>query len=91
MENAIVKRLGVIFGQLKELGSAVTPYLMLELLVPGGTALAFLLFLHRRKAGPAKARERGLPTESSLRDQGAAQPIVTMAACGVILVLMLAA
>ena len=28
---------------------AIGPYLMLELFMPGGTALAFLLYLARRK------------------------------------------
>jgi len=91
MGNAIVKRWSGIFGQLKELGAALSPYLLLEVFVPGGTVLALLLFLRRRKAGLAKARDKRASTESPLRDQGAAQPIVAMAACGVILLFMLAA
>jgi hypothetical protein len=32
----------------------IAPYIALELLMPGGTMLAFLLFLHRRKRGIAQ-------------------------------------
>jgi hypothetical protein len=40
-------------------GRRVWPYLMLELLMPGGSLMALLLFLHRRgKLVPALARRR---------------------------------
>ena len=35
-------------GMLRRLGQALGPYLMLEILLPGGTVLALLLFLYRR-------------------------------------------
>jgi hypothetical protein len=38
-------------GMLRRLGQEFGPYLMLEILLPGGTLLALLLFLYRRK-GP---------------------------------------
>ena len=36
------------FGWLRRVGQNLGPYLMLELLMPGGTMLALLLFLYRR-------------------------------------------
>ena len=39
---------------LRRVGGKLGPYVLLELLLPGGTVFALLLFLHRRlKAGPA--------------------------------------
>src|SRR5437588_6293892 len=35
-------------GMLRRLGRQLGPYLMLEILLPGGTVLALLLFLYRR-------------------------------------------
>jgi hypothetical protein len=35
-------------GMLRRLGQELGPYLMLEILLPGGTVLALLLFLYRR-------------------------------------------
>ena len=35
-------------GMLRRLGQEWGPYLMLEILLPGGTVLALLLFLYRR-------------------------------------------
>ena len=35
-------------GMLRRLGQTLGPYLMLEILLPGGTMLALLLFLYRR-------------------------------------------
>ena len=35
---------------LRRLGQTLGPYLMVEILLPGGTLLAFLLFLYRRRA-----------------------------------------
>ena len=34
---------------LRRLGQKAGPYLMVEMLLPGGTLLALLLFLYRRK------------------------------------------
>ena len=34
---------------LRRLGQSLGPYLILEILLPGGTLLALLLFLYRRK------------------------------------------
>ena len=36
------------FGWLQRVGRKLGPYVMLELLMPGGTMLALLLFLYRR-------------------------------------------
>ena len=36
-------------GLLRRLGQKAGPYLMVEMLLPGGTLLALLLFLYRRK------------------------------------------
>ncbi len=36
-------------GMLRRLGQSLGPYLILEILLPGGTLLALLLFLYRRK------------------------------------------
>ena len=43
------------FRWLRGVGQKVGPYLMLELLMPGGTMLALLLFLYRRGTLPARA------------------------------------
>jgi hypothetical protein len=43
--QAVVRGLGT----LRRLGQTAGPYLMLELLLPGGTLLALLLFLYRRR------------------------------------------
>lgn len=37
-----------VFKKLRAWGSTLGPYVMLEVLMPGGTLLAILLFLHRR-------------------------------------------
>jgi hypothetical protein len=37
------------FGILRRIGQEAGPYLMLEMLLPGGTLLALLLFLYRRR------------------------------------------
>jgi hypothetical protein len=37
-----------ILGMLRGYGSKLGPYLLLEVLLPGGTLLALLLFLYRR-------------------------------------------
>jgi hypothetical protein len=43
--QAVVRGLGT----LRRVGQTAGPYLMLELLLPGGTLLALLLFLYRRR------------------------------------------
>jgi hypothetical protein len=37
-------------GMLRRYGQALGPYLMLEILLPGGTLLALLLFLYQRRS-----------------------------------------
>ena len=95
MGNAIAKNLGEIATRTKAFATAISPYVALELFVPGGTVLAILLFLHRRKAAapPTPAREETEDTtvDSTFADHGAAQPFATMCACGLILLIMLAA
>jgi hypothetical protein len=46
MANA--ERIGRAVGWLRRMGRKLGPYVMLELLMPGGTLLALLLFLYRR-------------------------------------------
>jgi hypothetical protein len=43
--DAIISGLGL----LRRFGQRVGPYLMLEILMPGGTLLALLLFLYQRR------------------------------------------
>jgi hypothetical protein len=69
----------------------ITPYLVLELFVPGGTVLAILLFLHRRKQEAAHLPGNDSLDEAPPRDHGAAGAFAAMASCSVILLLMLAA
>lgn len=38
-----------VCGMLRQFGQSVGPYLVLEILMPGGTLLALLLFLYRRR------------------------------------------
>ena len=40
-------------GMTWELARRLGPYLMLEILLPGGTLFALLLFLYRRRSAPA--------------------------------------
>jgi len=37
-------------GILRKIGQKAGPYLLLEILMPGGTLLALLLFLYRRRS-----------------------------------------
>jgi hypothetical protein len=48
---------------------AIGPYLVLELFMPGGTILALLLFMCRRKAGVAR-----LPDEANTPAMSIAMP-----------------
>jgi hypothetical protein len=40
-------------GTIRRWGQAFGPYLLLELVMPGGTLFAFLLYMYRRRAGRA--------------------------------------
>jgi hypothetical protein len=40
---------GSLVGLLREFVQRLGPYVMLELLLPGGTLIALLLFLYRRR------------------------------------------
>lgn len=44
-----MEALAIVAGTLRRWGRAFGPYLMLEILLPGGTLLAFLLYLYRRR------------------------------------------
>ena len=44
---------------LRQFGRKLGPYLMMELLLPGGTLLAVLLFLYRRRKLTAALRTTG--------------------------------
>lgn len=63
-------------GKLRQLGHRFGPYLVLELLLPGGTLLAVLLFLYRRlDAAPLAviaARLDARPTMASVPYAGRA-------------------
>src|ERR1700675_3772708 len=49
------------FGILRRIGHKAGPYLMLEMLLPGGTLLALLLFLwQRRKPDIRRGAQRGV-------------------------------
>ena len=55
----VLKSVGVSWELARKLG----PYVMLEILLPGGTLLALLLFLYRRRQsdGATGARRNALP------------------------------
>ena len=53
---------------LRRWAQTLGPYLMLEILLPGGTLLALLLFLYRRRStvfSPTFARTRAVPMSNS--------------------------
>jgi hypothetical protein len=43
-------------GLLREFAEQLGPYVMLEVLLPGGTLIALVLFLYRRRKGSGWAR-----------------------------------
>ena len=49
--QALVK----ISGMLHRCGQAFGPYLLLEIVMPGGTLFAFLLYLYRRRSARTAA------------------------------------
>jgi hypothetical protein len=51
-----------------ELGRRLGPYLMLEILLPGGTLLALLLFLYRRRSAARLARGASLFSHRDFRN-----------------------
>lgn len=61
-------------GYLRRLAQGIGPYLMLEIVMPGGTLLALLLFLYRRRKLEAVTASRVVVTVTrtltSLVDQG---------------------
>jgi hypothetical protein len=59
----VVRSVGVTWELARRLG----PYLMLEILLPGGTLLALLLFLYRRRQanGATGARRNALTIQVS--------------------------
>jgi len=63
----VVRSVGVTWELARRLG----PYLMLEILLPGGTVLALLLFLYRRRqSNGASGAQR-----NALASAGGATPI----------------
>jgi hypothetical protein len=48
-----MEALAIVAGALRRWGRAFGPYLMLEILLPGGTLLALLLYLYRRRGARA--------------------------------------
>ena len=50
---------------------AIGPYLILELFMPGGTVLAYLLFLYRRRISVTQPhKEANTPSVTSATPQG---------------------
>jgi hypothetical protein len=45
----LMQNVATWWGTLRRLGRTAGPYLMLEMLLPGGTLLALLLFLYQRR------------------------------------------
>jgi hypothetical protein len=65
----------IYLGNLRRIGQAVGPYLLLEILMPGGTLLALLLFLYRRRrvdieSAVARAADAVTRAVASLFGQG---------------------
>ena len=62
------------FGGLRRLAQGFGPYLLLEIVMPGGTLLALLLFLYQRRkfeaVGAARVVLAVRRTFASLIDQG---------------------
>lgn len=57
-----MQRLIDILETLRRFGQKLGPYLMLEILLPGGSLFALMLFLYqRRKAGAGRAALRPVP------------------------------
>ena len=42
----------IVLGTMRRVAPVLGPYLLLEILLPGGTLLALLLFLYRRRRAP---------------------------------------
>ncbi|TLZ28399.1 MAG: hypothetical protein E6K25_10960 [Gammaproteobacteria bacterium] len=55
-------------GVMGEAARRVGPYLMLEMLLPGGTVLALLLFLYRRSSAARLARGATLFSHRDFRN-----------------------
>jgi len=55
-------------GVMGEAARRVGPYLMLEMLLPGGTVLALLLFLYRRRSAARLARGAALFSHRDFRN-----------------------
>jgi hypothetical protein len=49
------------FRMLRRLGQTLGPYLILEILLPGGSLLALLLFLYQRRDSISEMLRRGPP------------------------------
>jgi hypothetical protein len=74
--QAIIGWLGI----LRRLGQKAGPYLLLEVLVPGGTLFALLLFLYRRrKPGIGRSAEQAVAaamrTLAGIFQQGILAPV----------------
>ena len=48
-----MQALAILTGTLRRWGQAFGPYLMLEILLPGGTLIALLFYLYRRRVAQA--------------------------------------
>jgi hypothetical protein len=61
--QSVVRSVGVSWELARRLG----PYLMLEILLPGGTLLALLLFLYRRRQSDGGGAALSLTATSGTR------------------------
>jgi hypothetical protein len=67
-------------GILRKVGQKAGPYLVLEMLLPGGTLLALLLFLYRRRkpdiaGGAQRAVVGAMRTLAGVFEQGILVPV----------------
>lgn len=62
MRTAVVNALETVRGLARKLG----PYLLIEVLLPGGTLLALALFLYRRQPGAGDLASQALAAVATL-------------------------
>ena len=62
MRTAVITALETIRGLARKLG----PYLLIEVLLPGGTLIALALFLYRRQPGAGELASQALAAVTAL-------------------------
>jgi hypothetical protein len=80
-----MQRFIAFLGTLRRFGQKLGPYLMVEILLPGGSLIALMLFLYqRRKAGVARTAPQAAPARmrpwASLVPQGILVPQPSLSA-----------